>query len=313
MRLLTISCDCRTSLGALVEGGVVDLTHAGEAFGPLRNVDDLCSALERDPSLLERVDAAIDATEPRWALDEISITAPLRSPGKILCIGLNYHDHCRETGAAIPETPVVFAKFASSIIGPREAIRIDRELTKEVDWEVELAIVIGRTTGPHRQLGLDAVLGYTVANDISARDLQREEGQWVRAKSLDSFCPLGPAVVTSDEVVSAQNLALGLTVNGVPQQASNTSEMIFTIADLLTYIAAGITLRPGDVILTGTPHGTGAFQDPPRYLAHGDLIDAWVEGLGHIENRVIVRTESLTRSRTVSQPKSGGRDSQAVV
>jgi 5-carboxymethyl-2-hydroxymuconate isomerase len=287
MKLISLGNQDQSSLGALVEGGVVDLTNASTAFASLRNVDDLCSALETDPSLLKRLDAACASTSPRWPTGEIVITAPLRRPGKILCVGLNYRDHCRETGTAFPERPVIFAKFASAIVGPNQPIRFDRRLTKEVDWEVELAVVIGRETGPRRQLGLDAVLGYTVANDISARDLQRDEGQWVRAKSLDTFCPLGPAVVTADEVGTPQKLALGCTVNGLPQQRSNTSEMIFTVADLVTHISAGITLRPGDIILTGTPHGIGAFQDPPQCLADGDLIDTWVAGLGHVENTVV--------------------------
>jgi 2-keto-4-pentenoate hydratase/2-oxohepta-3-ene-1,7-dioic acid hydratase in catechol pathway len=188
-----------------------------------------------------------------------------------------------------PARPLVFAKFPSSVIGPGEPIRIDRSLTQRVDWEVELAVVVGRRMRdvPEGD-ALAHVFGYTVGNDVSARDLQFGDGQWVRGKSLDTFCPLGPVVVTADELPDPQALGLRTRVNGETVQDSNTSEMVFGVAELLSFCSRSFTLEPGDVVLTGTPWGCGEFMDPKRSLQHGDVVEVEVDGIGVLRNEVVV-------------------------
>ena len=217
------------------------------------------------------------------------LLAPLQ-PGKIVAIGLNYLDHIRESDMERPERPLVFTKFTSSVIADGEEIRIDRALTQRVDWEVELAVVVGRTTTrvPVAE-ALDHVYGYTVANDVSARDLQFADGQWVRAKSLDTFCPLGRLVVTADELPDPQALGLRTRVNGETVQDSSTAEMLFGVAELLSYCSHSFTLEPGDVLLTGTPWGCGEFMDPPRSLGAGDVVEVEVDGIGTLRNPVVER------------------------
>jgi 2-keto-4-pentenoate hydratase/2-oxohepta-3-ene-1,7-dioic acid hydratase in catechol pathway len=215
------------------------------------------------------------------------LAAPL-APGKIVAIGLNYMDHVRETGLATPTSPLVFTKFTTSVIGDGEEIRVDRAITQRVDWEVELAVVIGRRMS--RVSAADAlshVFGYTVANDVSARDVQFSDGQWVRGKSLDTFCPLGPVIVTAEEVADPQALGLWTRVNGETVQDSNTGEMVFGVAELLSFCSHSFTLEPGDVVLTGTPWGCGEFMDPIRSLAAGDVVEVEVEGIGTVANTLV--------------------------
>ena len=211
-------------------------------------------------------------------------------PGKIVAIGLNYRDHIAEAGVDAPAQPLVFAKFPSSVIGPEEPIVIDPAVTQRVDWEVELAVVIGRRMrGVAPEEALAHVFGYTVANDVSARDVQFGDGQWVRGKSLDTFCPLGPVVVTADEIPDPQALGLRTRVNGELMQDSSTSAMVFGVAELLAYCSRSFTLGPGDVVLTGTPWGCGEFMDPPRHLRPGDVVETEVEGIGVLRNPVVAR------------------------
>jgi 2-keto-4-pentenoate hydratase/2-oxohepta-3-ene-1,7-dioic acid hydratase in catechol pathway len=209
------------------------------------------------------------------------------TPGKIVAIGLNYMDHIREAGMEVPTSPLVFAKFPSSVIGHGDPIVIDRAVTQRVDWEVELAVVIGREL---RDVGpadaLDHVAGYTVANDVSARDVQFADGQWVRGKSLDTFCPLGPRVVEPAAIGDPQDLRLRTRVNGELVQDSSTSEMVFGVAELLAFCSRSFTLHPGDVLLTGTPWGCGEFMDPPRSLQDGDLVEVEIDGIGTLANPV---------------------------
>ncbi|MFD9950397.1 fumarylacetoacetate hydrolase family protein [Nonomuraea sp. NPDC059023] len=219
-------------------------------------------------------------------LDAAVPVRPLR-PGKIVAIGLNYLDHIREAGMDEPRRPLMFAKFPSSVIGPGEPIVIDSGLTERVDWEVELAAVIGtplrNVTGDEALAG---VAGYTVANDVSARDLQFADGQWTRGKSLDTFCPLGPVVVTPDELGDPQDLKLWTRVNGETVQDSSTAEMLFGVAELLAFCSRAFTLEPGDVVLTGTPWGCGEFMNPRRSLRPGDTVETGVEGIGVLVNPV---------------------------
>jgi 5-carboxymethyl-2-hydroxymuconate isomerase len=290
MKLATVRADGRTALAGLTDAGVLDLSGALPGAGGLDSVDALCAALagqgDGQMDALRRLADSTAGFAPRWATEEVQLLAPLRRPGKVICVGLNYRDHCRETGIPEPAQPVMFAKFSSAIVGPEDAVDLHPAATAETDWEVELAAVIGERAGPRRRATPDMLLGYTVANDVSARDLQRDDGQWVRAKSLDTFLPLGPVVVTPDELGDPNRLGLGLAVNGEPQQDSSTAEMIFDLEYLLAWITASISLEPGDLLLTGTPHGTGAFQHPPRFLAQGDVMEAWVERIGTLRNPV---------------------------
>jgi 5-carboxymethyl-2-hydroxymuconate isomerase len=216
-----------------------------------------------------------------------SPAVPIPTPGKIVAIGLNYMDHIREAGMEVPTTPLVFAKFPSSVIGHGDPIVIDRAVTQRVDWEVELAVVIGRELRDVRPAdALDHVAGYTVANDVSARDVQFADGQWVRGKSLDTFCPLGPQVVEPAAIGDPQALRLRTRVNGELVQDSSTSEMVFGVAELLAFCSRSFTLNPGDVLLTGTPWGCGEFMDPPRSLQDGDLVEVEIDGIGTLANPV---------------------------
>lgn len=218
---------------------------------------------------------------------QLAFGAPLIRPGKIIAVGLNYADHIRETGTTAPERPILFAKFASALTGPYDPIVIDPELTDQGDYEVELAVVIGRPTRRATQDdALDSVFGYTVANDVSAREWQKRDMQLTRSKSMDSFCPVGPWITTADEVPDPNALWIRSWVNGEPRQDSTTGEMIFNVRELIAFCSLTMTLEPGDIILTGTPHGVGFAMDPPRFLRPGDAVRCEIEGLGHIENDV---------------------------
>ncbi|HEU4702990.1 MAG TPA: fumarylacetoacetate hydrolase family protein [Conexibacter sp.] len=208
-------------------------------------------------------------------------------PGKIVAVGLNYRNHVAEAGLEVPRTPLLFAKLPSSVIGDGDPIVIDRAQTQRVDWEVELAVVVGRAMRDVAQAdALDHVGGYAVANDVSARDVQAAESQLLRAKSFDTFCPLGTPVPAA-AVADPQALRLRTRVNGETVQDSTTAEMVFGVAELLAYLSRSFTLEPGDVVLTGTPPGCGEFMDPPRSLRHGDVVEVEIDGVGTLRNPVV--------------------------
>ena len=206
-------------------------------------------------------------------------------PQKIVCVGLNYRDHAEEQGTALPERPLLFAKWPNTLIGDGEAIRIPT-VTKRVDYEAELGVVIGRrASGVAVEDALEHVRGYVVANDVSARDLQFSDGQWVRGKSLDTFLPVGELVPASD-VPDPQALPIRAVLNGETLQDSSTANMIFGVGEIVSFVSQAITLAPGDLIITGTPAGVGAFRDPPIWLQPGDEITIEIDGLGSITNPV---------------------------
>jgi acylpyruvate hydrolase len=220
-------------------------------------------------------------------LSEVRLLAPLHRPAKIVCVGLNYHDHCREQGVEPPAYPTLFAKFANAITDPGAPV-IRPRATEKLDLECELAVVIGRRTSrvaPER--AMDHVFGYTILNDVTARDLQREDRQWLRAKGWDGFAPLGPAVVTRDEIADPGQLSLRSWVNGDTWQESSTADMIWDVPTLVAFISRSITLEAGDVVATGTPAGVGHFHDPPRYLAAGDVMGCEIERIGVLENGIL--------------------------
>ncbi len=231
------------------------------------------------------LDAARSATAPALPLSEAGLAAPLTFPTKIVAIGKNYADHAAETKSKVPERPLAFTKFTTAIIGPHQIVSWDPALTAKVDYEGELAVIIGKTARRVSQAeALDYVFGYTCANDVSARDLQYGDGQWVRGKSLDTFCPLGPWLVTADELPNPQDLDIKCKINGTVMQHSHTSKMIFSVAFLISFLSQSFTLLPGDIILTGTPDGVGAFREPPIFLQHGDEMAVEIEGIGRLVN-----------------------------
>ena len=236
----------------------------------------------------QEIKSAIENAEAINELDEDNFSAPLDNPPKIVAIGLNYVDHASESKMELPKSPLVFTKFRNSITGPTDNIEIPANLTKEVDYEVELGVVIGRTA---KNVSIDEafeyVFGYTILNDVSARDLQFGDGQWVRGKSLDTFCPMGPIIVTADEISDPQNLDLGCDINGKSLQKDNTKSMIFDVPDLISRLSHSFTFEPGDIIATGTPSGVGFSRKPPIYLRNGDIVTTWINGIGKLENKVV--------------------------
>jgi 2-keto-4-pentenoate hydratase/2-oxohepta-3-ene-1,7-dioic acid hydratase in catechol pathway len=216
-----------------------------------------------------------------------SLVCPIVSPTKVIAIGLNYLDHIRETGVARPSQPVVFAKFPNALSGPRDDIVVSKELTREADYEIELAVVMGRACrSVAASQAPQYVFGYAIANDVSPRDLQRTDPQLSWAKSVDGFCPIGPWITTADEVGDPQVLGIKSWVNGEMRQSSTSAQMLFSVGELIEHLSRTMTLLPGDVILTGTPHGVGFTMTPPRFLAEGDVVRGEIDGLGSIENRI---------------------------
>jgi 2,4-diketo-3-deoxy-L-fuconate hydrolase len=217
------------------------------------------------------------------------MTVPITRPGKIVCVGLNYRDHAEEQGADLPAAPLLFAKFTTTLIGPGDPIVIPSLVTK-CDYEAELGVVIGRTIrGVSKENAFEAVAGYVVANDVSARDLQFSDGQWTRGKSPDTFCPVGPLVPVSD-VSDPHALGIRAVLNGETVQDSTTANLIFGIDEIVSYITQTSTLEEGDLILTGTPAGVGVFRDPQRLLQPGDEITIEIDGVGSLTNPVVAET-----------------------
>ena len=218
-------------------------------------------------------------------LNEVSFAPPLTNPPKIIGIGLNYHEHIKEGHEKVPKTPIIFSMFTTSLAGHKTEIRWDPALTSKVDFEAELAVIIGKKAYRHPEQDImDIVFGYTCGNDVSARNLQFADRQWLRGKSLDTFCPLGPWIVTRDEIPDPHSLKIKSWLNGELMQSSNTSQMIFNIPSLLNFLSRSFTLTPGDVILTGTPEGVGDSRNPPVYMKEGDQIIVEIERIGKLEN-----------------------------
>lgn len=292
--------DVRAALEArFVQGGEGHPQKLAEALIP----SDMRGLIERGEPALAQAKAAVefakaagdqtdlgpDESRLRFPLESVGVTAPLTNPEKIIAVGLNYLDHAKESGMEPPEKPIFFSKYASSIVGPRGAVVLPpSDLTSQVDYEVELAVVIGKTAkNVSEDEAMDHVFGYTIVNDVSARDLQFEDGQWVKGKALDTFCPMGPWIVTKDEIEDPHDLRLVLALNGEVMQDSSTSNLIFKIPQLIAYFSRLFTLRPGDVISTGTPPGVGMALKPPRWLKPGDTMVAEIEDIGALENPVI--------------------------
>ncbi|MDC3424460.1 fumarylacetoacetate hydrolase family protein [Aquibacillus sp. 3ASR75-11] len=218
--------------------------------------------------------------------NEVVLSQPIPTTAKVICVGKNYSEHVKEMKSEIPTFPVLFAKFPNAMIGPEDPI-LKSVHTNELDYEAELAVVIGKTASHvHQQDALDYVVGYTIGNDSSARDLQKRTPQWLQGKSLDHSSPIGPWVVTTDELPDPSNLDIKSFVNGEPRQSSNTKHLIFDVPFLIEFISGLITLNPGDVILSGTPDGVGFAMDPPQFLNAGDSVRIEIEKIGQLENKV---------------------------
>ncbi|MCP4236719.1 MAG: fumarylacetoacetate hydrolase family protein, partial [Aestuariibacter sp.] len=278
MKLLTCQyTDDSVHLAALVDNQIIDLHQAGGGDLP----GDMRSFLEGGQSAMRLARQIVATQTAGKPLESVKLLAPICNPSKVIAIGLNYADHVRESGIAMPELATMFCKYPSSIIGHGEAIRWTRDLTQQVDYEAELAIIIGKTARHVKQAeAYDYIAGYTICNDVSARDLQFKPGdQWLRGKCLDTFCPLGPYLVTRDEIADPHQLSIQCLLNGEVMQDSSTSEMIYKVPYLIEYLSEAFTLLPGDVIITGTPHGVGAFRKPPVWLKDGDEVIVEIEGL----------------------------------
>ncbi len=277
MQLISHTRDGRPRLAVRLDGRLRDLTSTTT----FTDVGDLLRAgidMDRLRTLVEEA--------PDEGGDVAAALAPIGRPGKIICVGLNYHDHCREQSIEPPAYPMLFSKFANAVAHPGQPVTRPRA-TEKLDLECELGVVIGRRASRiGRDAALDHVFGYTIVNDVTMRDLQKEDRQWLRAKGSDGFAPMGPGVVTADEIPDPQHLRLRSWVNGEPWQDSSTAEMVFDVATIVAFASRTITLEPGDVIATGTPAGVGHYQQPPRYLADGDLMRLEIEGIGALENPI---------------------------
>jgi 2-keto-4-pentenoate hydratase/2-oxohepta-3-ene-1,7-dioic acid hydratase in catechol pathway len=278
MRLVTFRHENHVHPGAVLGDQAVSLSPAG--------FHSVLEIIEGGPDALKRVKKALE-TAPVFPLASVKLLAPILRPPKIICIGLNYRDHAIESKLEIPTIPVVFSKYASSTIGPDEAIVLPKN-SKKPDYEAEMAVVIGKNA---RHVAAENwreyVFGYMNLNDVSARDFQMATSQWMIGKTFDTFAPMGPYLVTADEIADPHNLNISLTVNDEVLQNSNTRELIFRIPELIAYLSSVFTLEAGDIISTGTPSGVGFSYKPPKWLKPGDQVVVKVEGLGALSNPCI--------------------------
>lgn len=286
MKLVTFVQNSSTRIGALVtrnsEDRVVDFSQAAPSLPT-----DMLTFLQGGQATLAAAQTAVANASDSLPLAAVKLLAPIPRPSKIICIGLNYSDHAAETGQPIPKYPIVFSKYANTVIATGDSIVLPR-VSNEVDYEAELGFVIGKTARyvPAAQ-ALDYVVGYMPINDVSARDYQTRISQWTMGKTFDTFAPMGPALVTSDEVSDAGKLKISLTINGEVLQDSNTDKLIFGIPQLVEALSEVMTLEPGDIVSTGTPPGVGMARNPKRYLRPGDIVNITIEGLGTLSNPVI--------------------------
>ncbi|MGI6129572.1 MAG: fumarylacetoacetate hydrolase family protein [bacterium] len=300
MRLVTYKHKNEVRTGVVINDHVIDFVASAGAIGNEDRLPPSCDmksllASEFGLETARQLEAKA-AASPAWLkdvalpLDEVALKAPILNPNKIVCIGLNYQDHAKESNLPLPQEPVIFGKYANSIIGPEENILLPTELTTKVDYEAELAVVIGRrASNVTEKDALDYVAGYTNFNDVSARDLQMRDGQWMKGKCLDTFAPMGPWLVTTDEIPDPGNLDIRLRLNGRIMQSSNTSNLIFGVPHLVSFLSRLMTLDPGDIIATGTPAGVGFAQRPPVYLTPGDIVEVEIKGLGVLRNGVAAK------------------------
>jgi acylpyruvate hydrolase len=299
MKLVTFLSAGAPRLGALLG------SPGQEAIADLNGLDprlpaDLVTFLEMGDRALELARSVLATAPAETGLprEQARLKAPIPRPGKILCIGLNYRDHAQEANLPVPEVPTVFGKYPNSVVGPGEAIIIPA-VTQAVDYEAELALVIGRRARQvSRQYALDYVAGFMPFNDVSARDYQFRTSQWTLGKAFDTFAPMGPALVTRDEVPDPDALPIRLCIGDETLQASNTENLIFPVAEIVAYLSQVMTLEPGDVIATGTPAGVGFSRQPRRYLLPGETVRVEIDGVGVLENPVIAADTAAAAEAT---------------
>jgi len=256
----------------------LDLCHRGSKW-----LNEIFSKVDCSPILVDE----LRTTGTLKPLSSVKLNAPVISPGKILAVGLNYAAHAAEQNVATPESPLIFSKCVTALAGAADEIKLPR-ISEMIDYEAELAVVIGTEAKlVSAERAMDHVAGYTIMNDVTARDLQKRERQWVRGKGLDTFAPCGPWLVTRDEIADPHKLDVELRVNGEVRQHSNTDDLIFKVPQLIEFISQDLTLRPGDIITTGTPSGVGVFMKPPMFLRDGDEVAITIERIGTLKNRVV--------------------------
>lgn len=291
MKLVRFEQAGAVHFGLLRRDHVVSLSHPDRpASARISSVEDvIAGGGARMAALLADDERRVLA--PRYALSQVRLLAPITAPpNNVFCVGLNYRDHVAEGGRTpmAIEVPHFFTKTANTITGPVGPVPYWRNVTQALDYEIELAVVLGAGGRDIKRAdAMDHVLGYCVANDISARDLQRRHGQWFKGKSLDGSLPLGPCIVTSDEIVDPSALELVLSVNGEVRQRAVVAQMMFDIPTLIEQLSAGLTLSAGDIILTGTPAGVGFAMNPPRFLADGDEVVCTIDGIGSLRNQIV--------------------------
>lgn len=285
MKLLTFVADGQFKSGVVTEHGVIDVEAAAAALG-IAAPTTIAGIVSEGTGALEQIAAKAAPGEP-WIFEEsgLKLGPVVSDPGKIICIGLNYAKHAAESNMPIPTHPVVFSKFNNTLAGHGESVPLDTSVATEFDYEVELCVVIGKTAYKVAEdNALDHVFGYCTANDISVRDLQTRTSQWLLGKTPDKFFPIGPYLVTADEVGDPQKLRVTCTVNGETRQDSNTADMIFNVRQLVSYLSQYFPLQPGDLITTGTPEGVAMGMPNKPWLKAGDVVEVEVEGLGKLTN-----------------------------
>ncbi len=277
MRFVTFEIDGHPHAGVISGDSVIDLTAAG--------FSTLLEFIEHGS-----LDIARSSDGARIHLSRVKLRAPIPQPRKLICVGLNYLDHAKETGAELPKVPTIFNKFATSVIGPGENIVLPK-VSNAPDYEAELAFVVGRG-GRHiaAENWAGHVFGYTIINDVSARDYQKATSQWLMGKTFDTFAPMGPWIVSANEIADPHSLDIQLEINGEKLQNSNTRELIFKIPELIAFLSSVFTLQPGDIVSTGTPAGVGFTRQPPRFLRAGEVVTVKIESIGELTNPIVAES-----------------------
>jgi 2-keto-4-pentenoate hydratase/2-oxohepta-3-ene-1,7-dioic acid hydratase in catechol pathway len=298
MKFVTFSKDGVVAAGLLLPDGILPLAMAAERVGVKADVSSVLAVIRGGEAALAACRRIASDDKARAALIPLAnaqLLAPIPKPARnAFCVGLNYLDHAKEGAAArmidlkVPQVPVFFTKATRTVVGPNTDVRLDPKVTQRLDYEVELAVIIGREG---RDIGASAafeyVFGYSIANDVTGRDLQRRHEQWFKGKSLDTTLPLGPCIVTRDEIEDPKSLELSMHINGQQRQRARVEQMIFDIPNLIASLSAGMTLEPGYILATGTPSGVGFAMNPPQYLRGGDEMVARIDRIGELRNKVV--------------------------
>lgn len=311
MKLITFTTAGFSRIGAIVEGEkVVDLNYAyqaqlqsegkyryeaiAEAYVPAKMEGFLEGGNDSMEIAKSAINYALSNTgnfkhQLIYDKSEVKVNAPVTNPGKIFCVGHNYREHILEMGRDIPTNPVLFAKFANTVIGPEDDIPF-HPISEQLDYEAEFTVIIGKQArNVSEEDALGYVAGYTIANDVTYRDLQRRTLQWLQGKTVDGSAPMGPWMVTSDELTNPSGLGVVLSVNGEVRQKTNTENLVFSVPHLVSFLSKLVTLEPGDIILTGTPGGVGVAMDPPTFLKDGDVVKIEIDQVGILENKVVLQ------------------------